>query len=65
MRSGVKIGEDHQRQIAAEPLVAPDTLIIVEEIAAAVQDRAIFVDVDGPRVVRGMAVQDRNPGLVD
>ena len=48
----VDVSEIHDGEVAAVFLVTPDTLIIIEEIAAAVQNKPAAVDLDRLRVMR-------------
>ena len=59
------ICEIHQRQVAAIFFVPADTFIIIEEIAAAIENEPLMVDLDGLRVMRRMAVNDRHIRPVD
>ena len=52
-----------QRELAAERLVAADPLVVVQEVAAAVEDQLVAVDLDPLGVVRGVAVHDVDPGV--
>jgi hypothetical protein len=62
---GLETGEIHRGEIAAKFLVAANALIVVQEVAASVEDQSILVAFDGLRVVRGMAVDKRNIGPID
>src|SRR5664279_3670313 len=62
---GIETGEIHHGEIAAKFLVAANALIVIQEVAASVEDQSILVYFDGFRVVRGMAVDKRNIGLID
>ena len=57
--------EVHEHEIAAIGLVVLDALVVVEEVAAAVEDRLAAIDLDRLGVMRGMAVDDVDTGLVD
>lgn len=54
-RQGHEVGD---AQVVAVLLVAGDALVVVDEVPAAVQDQPVPVDLDGARVVRGVAVDD-------
>src|SRR6266566_1321292 len=56
-------GEVQQAQIAAEVLVAADALVVVDGIAAAIQDQSAPVDLDGAGVVGGVAVDEIGPSV--
>ncbi len=55
----------HQHQIVPEFLVSLDAFVIVQEIAAAIEDRLFLVDFDPLRMVRRMAVDDVDARQVD
>ena len=59
------IHEIHKRQIAAIFFVPADPLIIIEEIAATIENEPLVVDFDGLRMMRGMAMNDRHVRPVD
>ncbi len=58
-------GEIHQDEVIAKFLVAPDPFVVVDEIAAAIENKPIAVNLDGLRMMRRMAVDDGNVGAVD
>ena len=60
---GLGICEIHERQVAAIFFAPPDTFIIIEEIAATIENEPLMVDLDGLRVMRRMAVNDRHIAL--
>lgn len=53
-----KLGQVHEDQIAAIFLVTGDSLVIVDEVAAAVEDEPVAIHLNGPRMMRGMAVNN-------
>src|SRR5690606_26345322 len=57
--------EVHEREVAAELLVTADPLVVVEEVAAPVEDRPAAVDLDRLRVVGGVAVHDVDARVID
>lgn len=59
------ISEVHQHQVPAKFLVTADPFVVIEEITAAIENEPIAVNVDGPRMMRRMAVDDRNVGPVN
>src|SRR5271166_1820538 len=56
----LELREIHNGEIATKFFVAANALIIIQEVAASVEDQSIFVYFDGFRVVRGMAVDKGN-----
>jgi hypothetical protein len=54
----VDAGEVQQHQVVPERLVARDPFVVVEEIAAPVEHELPAVHLDGPRMVRGVTVDD-------
>ena len=62
---GFDIDEIHQDQVVAVALVAADSFVVVEEIAAAVKNEATAKNLDPLRVMRGMAVDDGDAGPLD
>ena len=63
--SWLQIDEIHQRQVVAVALIAANSLIVVQKITAAVEDKAIAVDFNWPRMMRRMPMNDRDASLVD
>ena len=61
----VDIGKIHQGEIVTIVFVALNALVIVQKIAAAVEDQPIAVDLDPLGMMRGMAVNDRNISALD
>ena len=59
------IGEVHQREVAAETFLAPDAFVVVQEIAAAIEDELAAVDLDALDVMRRVAVHDVGAAVVD
>ena len=55
---GVEVDEVEQPQVGAEPLVAGDALVVVDQVATAVEHQPLAVDLDRTGVVRGMPVHD-------
>ena len=49
---GTDTGEVNRHEVAAEVLAALDAFVIVQEIAAAIQDQPILIDLDRLGVVR-------------
>lgn len=43
---GIKVGDVHQRKITSIHFPACDPFVVVQEVAAAIQDRAVTVDLD-------------------
>src|SRR5690606_35643826 len=62
---GFQPREVHEHEIAPELVVPGDPLVVVQEIAAPVEDRAVPEDLDRLRVVRRVAVDDVDPGVFD
>src|SRR5690606_31231535 len=61
----VEFGEVQQRQFAAKALVAFDAFVVVDQVAAAVEDQPPVVDLEALGVVGGVAVDQIDAGLVD
>jgi len=53
-RSWVDPWQVEQTKIISVLPMAADALVIIDKITAAVQDQLLAVDLDGPRMVRGM-----------
>src|SRR5262249_25610648 len=50
----------HERQVAAELLIAANALIVAQEISATIEDQSLAVDLDGFHMMRRVAVNDRD-----
>lgn len=61
----VEFGEVQQSQFAAKAFVALDAFVVVDQIAAAVEDQPPVMDLEALGVVGGVAVDPVNAGLVD
>jgi hypothetical protein len=59
------ICEIHQRQVVAIFFVSTDAFLIIEEVAATIENEPLMVDLDGLRMMRGMAMNDRHVRPVD
>src|ERR1019366_8952370 len=59
------ICEIHQRQVAAKFFVAADAFIIIEEVAATIENEPLMGDFDGLRMMRRMAMNDGHIRPVD
>ncbi len=57
--------EVHEHQVAAVAIVTLDAFVVIDEVAASVEDRFPLVDLDSLGVVRGMTVDDIDTGLID
>ena len=55
----------HEGKIAAILLIAGDALVVGNEIAAAIEDQPLPVDLEGARMVRGMAVEKIAGACID
>lgn len=53
-RGRIQLREVEQSKIISVLLVTADALVVVDKITTAVQDQLLAVDLDGPRMVRGM-----------
>ena len=58
---GADCREVHEHEVVAEFFVAADALVVVDEVAAAIEDRPVAIDFDGFEVMRGMTVNDDRP----
>jgi hypothetical protein len=61
----LEVDKVHQGQVVTKLVIAPDALVVVQEIAAAIENKPIAVDLNGFPMMRRMAVNDRNIGSVD
>ena len=52
-----------QPKIMPKLIMAADALIVVHQIPTAVQDQLSTVDLDRPRMVRGMPMNQMNPSV--
>lgn len=58
-------GQVHHREIVTKRLVISDALVIVEEVAAAIEDGFSSIDLNSFCVVGGMTVNDVEARIVD
>src|SRR5438128_809898 len=54
---GIKLQEIHQDQVAAKCLILGNTLVIVDKVATAVENRPVFEKLDCFHVMRRMTVE--------
>ena len=50
----VQVREIHQRKVVTVVLVATDAFIVVQEITAAIENEAVSIDFDRPRMMRSL-----------
>ena len=61
----LNVSEIHQDQIIPKFLVAFNPFVVVQEIAAAIDNEPTAVNLDGLRMMRRMPMDDRDIGFVD
>src|SRR5262249_32251565 len=60
---GVQEREVQQPQVVSVEVVTADPLVVVDEVAAAVKDEPLAVDLDRAGVMRRVAVDEVGPGV--
>ena len=53
-RGRIQLREVEQSKIISVLLVTADALVVIDKITTAIQDQLLAVDLDGPRMMRGM-----------
>src|SRR5262249_27413597 len=61
----IDAGKVHQSQVASIFFVAADTLIVVQEIAAAIKDEPVTINLDALWMMRRVTVYDGHASVVD
>ena len=61
----IQVGKIHQGKVVTVALVTTDTFIVVQKIAAAIENETISIDFDRSRMMRRMPVNDRYACFVD
>jgi hypothetical protein len=64
-RGRIQSGEVQEGEVATKGFVAADALVVVQEIAAAVEDELVPIYLEAHRVVRGVAVHDVHSRGID
>ena len=61
----VQLREIQERKIVAELLVAGNSLVVVDEVSTTVEDQAVSVYLDRFRMMRRVAVDNVDRGVID